>query len=234
MVVDDRFLAAFLDQTLAMGYGLVASIILISIHGMDPRRAIPSILLSQLLLAVPVTLSLGKVRLRFALKAFLALTTCLSLVLPSLLKALDRNEVTILYSVALISVALLYYVRRRISLRMRYWVVLFSVLAAIGKAVVGGGLSAIFVAMQTMLGTNVREALLSLPALKALPVATTLLGYIVAGLYPSWLGSAIMTLGALGGTFLARKTLKRVKADERLAIAFLLLGSIIALLHNLY
>jgi len=223
-----------LDQTLAVGYGLVASIILVSVRGMDPREAIPSILLSQLLLAIPVTLSLGKAKLRFALKVFLVLTTCLSLVLPSLLRLLDKNEVTALYSLALISVAALYYVRKKIRLRMRYWVVVFSVLAAMDKAVVGGGLSAIFVAMQTMLGTNVKDALLSLPALKALPVATTLLGYLVAGLYPSWSSSAIMTLGALGGTLLARKTLKKVKVDERLAIAFLLLGAAIALLRNLY
>jgi len=219
---------------LALGYGLVASALLVSFLGMDPRDVVPTVLLSQLLLALPLVLTPRRPKINFVLKVFLTLTTVLSMALPSLLKGLGSREMVALYSATLAGVVLLYIFRKRIRLRMRYWVGLFSLLAALDKAIIGGGLSAVFVAMQAMMGIDVRDALMALPVLKAIPVAGTLAGYLIAGMWPSFEASALMTLGALIGTFIARKTVKKIKPDERAVLAFLILSSLAALIRNSY
>jgi hypothetical protein len=200
--------------------------------GFDPREVVPAVLASQALLGLPV---LFEFRYSHSLrslpvKAFVFLTTVLGFVIPLMIKGFSKREIMLLYFISLMSVITLYSLRSKIKLRLRYWVLAFSFLAAFDKAVVGGGLSAVTVAFQAMLGINLREALALLPALKLLPVLGTLLGYSLAGLMPQPLPSLFMAFGAFGGTYLARKALKGIRAgDERLALAFLIVSALLAL-----
>ena len=109
---------------------------------------------------------------------------------------------------------------------------LFAILAALDKSIIGGGLSLIFVIVQSSLGIGVREAIASTPLLKLLPTLATFIGYITSMNRFPWLETLFMTLGAVLSTPLSSKLLRKFRASEGLLKIVIVIAIIISMIRS--
>jgi uncharacterized membrane protein YfcA len=224
-------LAGVADQALGLGFGLVASIILVVFIGMDPKEAVGAILAAQALNYLLVTAKKGFGHLPKPLKMFVVLTTLITFVVPYFVVAVGQTTRRALYSLALLSAAMVLRLTKRGSLRKRYALATFALVAALDKALSGGGLSAVFVAVQQVLGKELKEAILSLPSLKLLPTLAALAGYALAGQLPPLDMTLAMFVGATLASLIAPKLLGKVRMPEWFSEALLLLAAVLNLMR---
>ncbi len=230
------FVAGLLDYAFALGYGLVASLILVVLIGMDPKNAVGVIVVSQLFSLIPAFLShfrtgnVKRVIPPYPILLFSVSTSILTLFLPLIVINIDAMARRLLYSLTLILALAVIKIKKRVRIRNRYLLPIFSIIAALDKVIVGGGLSLIFVAVQTMFSIDPRTAIATTPLLKLIPTLTTSLGYISLG-EVSLLPTLAMTSGALLSTVVAPKALKRIGGSEVLVEYLLLLAAILSVLR---
>ncbi|UXD22497.1 hypothetical protein IPA_05515 [Ignicoccus pacificus DSM 13166] len=230
------FVAGLLDYTLALGYGLTASLILVPILGMDPKQAVSVIVFSQLLTLIPAFIAHlreGNVSLSipWPVLVFIAMTSVLSFILPFFILSMSIIERRVLYSLTLLAALAVLEIRKRVWIRSRYVLSFFALIAALDKSTVGGGLSIIFVTIQTIFNVDLKNAIAMTPLLKLIPTLTTALGYLSAMKGIDFGAVLLMSAGSLLSLTIAPKLLKRVKSDERMIEGLLLLASILNLLR---
>ncbi len=204
-------LAGFLDYTFALGFGLISSIILIGIMGFDVKEVIPIVTASQVITSVPVFLMhlrVGNVKSKppRELLNFVVLSSLFAFLIPALIVQLPRDVRQVLYLIVLASLPVIIKVRVRNSL-------IYSLIAGLDKAIVGGGLSLIIVSMEMSLGIDLRSAIALMPIVKLLPTLSTAVSYsVIAGLDPFKV--VYMSVGALIASIISSRVLKRVRLSE--------------------
>ena len=167
--------AGLLDYSFALGYGLVASLFLVVVIGYDPKEAVSIITTSQLLTLLPAFFShlrSGNIRLSrlpYPIVLFILLTSSLTLVLPSMIVALPPFWRRLSYSLILLIALFILEIRKRRYIRNRYVLPILALIASLDKVVVGGGLSLIFVVVQTSLSMDLKSAIALTPLLKFIP-----------------------------------------------------------------
>ncbi len=232
------FIAGLGDYTLAIGYGLCASIIAVSIFNISPKCAVAAIVTSQAISSLPALLFHYRARNIVSLEIprpliyFLVLTSMLAFIFAHLFTQVPRNVEKLLYSLVLLSALILMELKKRFKIRNRYMISLFAVLAALDKSIIGGGLSLIFVVVQSSLGIGIREAIASTPLLKLLPTFATFIGYMTSMNHFPWLETLFMTLGAVLSTPLSSKLLYRFKASEGLLKMIIVVAIIISMIRS--
>ena len=230
-------IAGILDYSLALGYGLVASLLLVVVLGHDPKEVVDIIVTSQLLTLLPASLlhirsgNVEKLRIPYPLVLFVGMTSVLTLILPCWVVSISPFWRRLSYSLILLVALALLEVRKRRYIRNRYMIPFLALVAALDKVIVGGGLSLIFVVVQTSLNIDLRSAIALTPLLTFLPTLSTTLGY-MASLRKLGLQEALfMSVGALASTLVAPKLLRRFKMSENTLKYLLLIASILNLLR---
>ncbi len=228
------FFAGLGDYAFAIGYGLCASIIAVSVLNVSPKHAVAAIVTSQAISSLPAVLfhyrarNIESLNVPKPLLYFIGFTSLLSFIFAELVANIPKSMERILYTLVLLSALILMEVKKRFKIRNRYAIPLFSLLAALDKSVVGGGLSLIFVMVQSSLGINLASAIATVPLLKLLPTLSTFVGYLFSLKHFPWIETLAMTCGAITATPLSSKLLNRFKPSDN----FLKLIIIIAILLN--
>lgn len=233
LVVAVGFAAGLLDYSLAVGFGLVASLLLAGPLGWDPRDAAGTAAAAQLIAALPAVLAhkrsgnvpAGVGRRGGALAAFSL--SSLAAALPSSLAVarLGPEEAAALYSLSLLTLALLLVTeggaggRRHPALAAAY-----GLAAGFYKAAVGGGYGAVAMAARGALGLDPKGAVALTPLLK-LPTFAAVAGtYAAAGMVGAHQVAAL-TLGLLLSVPAAPRVLRRLSGGTvRAALAIALVA----------
>ena len=228
------FLAGLGDYAFAIGYGLCASIIAVSILNVSPKQAVAAIVTSQAISSLPAVIfhyrarNIESLSVPKPLLYFIGLTSLLSFLFAQMVASVPKGLERTLYTLVLLSALILMEIKKRFKIRNRYALTLFALLAALDKSVVGGGLSLIFVIVQSSLGINLTNAIASVPLLKLLPTLSTFAGYLFSLKYFPWIETLAMTAGAIVATPLSSKLLRRFKPSDN----FLKIIIVIAIVLN--
>ncbi|ABU82152.1 hypothetical protein [Ignicoccus hospitalis] len=227
--------SSLLDQTLALGFGLTSSLILVSALGADPREVVPTILAAQALTSVPAYLIIRKLKVPSQLFLFLLVTSVMTVILPFGLKALKTKDALALYSLSLfLTVAIMVAMDKGFLKPDLKATLLLSLLVSLDKVMVGGGLSLALVILQKSMGVSLSEALMSLPVIKALPVLTSLIGYCGSSLCPRPAPSFAMAAGAALGSYASKKLHSKIRIRDEYSVLLLLIGAAVSALRALY
>ncbi len=208
------FVAGLLDYSLAAGFGLAASVVLVAMLGYEPRTVVGAAAAAQAAtatasLAVHVYIgntSLDRAQLeRLAVVA--AASTASGLAVSAMASTLSRNSMEALYTLGLVVLAA--------TLLMPPWrsraaAILYAALAGVFKSIIGGGYGALAARAQMLLGADARSALAAAAAVK-IPLFT-----VVALAYSEYYGltqAALLALGGLASTPIAAQLLRRMRED---------------------
>lgn len=217
LVVAVGFAAGLLDYSLAVGFGLVASLLLAGLLGWDPRDAAGTAAAAQLIAALPAVLAhkrsgnvpAGVGRRGGALAAFSL--SSLAAALPSSLAVarLGPEEAAVLYSLSLLTLALLVAEGGVGGRQHPALAVACGLAAGFYKAAVGGGYGAVAMAARGALGLDPKGAVALAPLLK-LPTFAAVAGtYAAAGMVGAHQVAAL-TLGLLLSVPAAPRVLRRL------------------------
>jgi len=219
-------IAGVADYGLGLGFGLAASILLVTLLGADPRSVAGAAALAQVATAIPATLahrrrgnigrSRGHARIALVVAASATLSAALS---AALLSRVQGRAATLLYAAALAALtpAALYGGFRRSRVRRPLAVAAVAGAAAgFEKAMTGGGFSVLIAAAQAAAGVDVKAAIAMTPVVKMPPFILIAAIYGVHGFF-SLMHAAALAAGALLSLPVASRLLERAKA-ERIAV----------------
>ena len=210
------FVAGILDYGFAMGFGLVAGLVLAGVLGLDPRGVAGATALAQVITAIPAVKmhsSLGNVAVEKSRAKVLAALAAASLVggvaAGSLQVEVSREVASIAYSAGLVilAITLLIASYRVVGNGGVVKALALGVVAGAYKAVIGGGYSVAMSLAQRLLGLDHRSAVALTPLTK-LPLFTAIaLIYGVARLLDPVLVTGLC-VGAVASIPLAAKALR--------------------------
>ncbi len=221
--------SGLLDYVFAVGFGLVASIILVVLYGVDPRAVAGTTALAQIPLAIIIThlhFKAGNISSQTREKAGLLpaffSTTLLGGFLASILISNTAREVVEkLYPTSLVILALIIlYIGESTQMRPltinRYKVALVAVIglaSGVYKALIGGGYSALLLLAQKKLGIDMKSGVALAPLLKVPAFMVIGLVYSLEG-YVSPTNLLYVLTGGFLSVPLAVKALRKVKTNN--------------------
>ncbi len=222
-------IAGFLDYAFALGFGLISSIMLIGLMGFDVKDVVPIITMTQVITSVPAFLfhlRTGNVKVKppKELVRFILFSSIFAFLIPPIISVTSEEVRYFLYVLMLTLLPVTVKIRSRS-------VLFYSFLAGLDKAVIGGGLSLVIISMELSLGIDLRTAIALMPLIKLMPTVFTTISYImitsvdVAKLI-------CMSLGAFIASYLASRTLRRVKVSEDLLTTIVILVLILGLIRR--
>ncbi len=241
------FVAGLLDYSAGVGFGLVASVMLVSLSGADPRIAASVTSLVQIVNAIPVTLNhyyKGNISIsRYYIIISLIITFTSSIgALLALLYYIHLPLIIVkhLFVATIIFITILSWLsyitssnRGAAGISPRWGRVIAALggfVAGVEKAVSGGGFSVVLVLIQRAAGIDIRSAIAGLPIVKLIPFSLISLFYISSGFFDLTMFASLLA-GGLASALLAPKLLKRI--DERISLAIVSILSIVAVLSIL-
>jgi uncharacterized membrane protein YfcA len=234
------FIAGLLDYGFAVGFGLVASGMLVG-AGFDPRSVAGAAAVAQVASALAAVVAhrrvgnvdWGCLRGRLRLLLLISLVASASALAASrAVLGLGGRSMLGLYAALLALLAGTATFYGRVAGVGVARAVLFSAAAGAYKAVVGGGYSVLVVLAAESLGLNPRLAIAVMPLLKIPPFLLVAASYTSAGWTRAWQAAAL-TLGALVSTLPAAKLARRYsKTAIRAAVAVAALAALLRLLEG--
>ncbi|MEB3807127.1 MAG: sulfite exporter TauE/SafE family protein [Desulfurococcales archaeon] len=218
-------IAGFLDYTFAVGFGLIASLILVLSTGADPRTVAGTAALAQVLLALVATGYHNRsgnidpsVRSRARLLSLFAAATIAGGLATSIAVAgVKRHYIELIYPFSLILLAL-FIIYDGVSNNREGWhggpngrllVIGTGLLSGAYKALIGGGYSVLVVLLQKRIGVDLRSGIALAPLLKAPSFLLIGVTYLLAG-FVQLENLAALTIGALASLPLSAATLGRL------------------------
>lgn len=222
--------AAVADYGLGVGFGLVASLLLAGLGGLDPRRVASAAAAAQLATLLPAVYSHGRggvitrddVRVNAGVIAALSASSTAAAVAAAWLAAgLSPWGARLAYAAAMAVLAVV-----AAWLATRGWeaggagggrgssavraAIVFGAAAGAEKALTGGGYSLFMVAAQVAAGVDLRKAVALTPLAKLLPYSVVVAVYAATGhLEPR--AALLLTAGGLAGLPLATRLLRRAR-----------------------
>ncbi|MCE4610784.1 MAG: sulfite exporter TauE/SafE family protein [Desulfurococcales archaeon] len=232
-------LAASADYGAGVGFGLVATPLLVYLLGVDPRVAVASALGAQLA-SSPIALAAWSARGTglpgLSLIVLLALSAVAGIMAGFMaVRGLSEASALTVYTVALAALALVYArgsrSQGRASSQLSKQVMVAALvaggfLAGLGKAVAGGGFSPVVVAVQRLSGVRLEAALASLPIVKPPVFAAAALAYSAQG-FMDLQATLALAVGACIGA-LAAPSIAGKLGEERIRALVLLVIAVSA------
>lgn len=233
-------IAGAADYSLGLGYGLVATPILVYALGVDPRVAISSALAAQVVASLPAYIANRRFLRptgsgRLAGPVVMVAGASLGMAASSIYySVIDRRAVLAIYTVSvLILIALVLANARGASqvpgvlggsVKSRYLkLFLGGFLAGAGKGLAGGGFSPIIVAVQKIAGVGVKDAIASIPLIKPVPFVAAFTIYLYTGFVDPWL-IACLTMGTALGAVVAPRILALAPEGAITLVLLVVLG----------
>ncbi|BAA80182.2 conserved hypothetical protein [Aeropyrum pernix K1] len=234
-------IASSLDYGLGLGFGLLATPILV-VMGLDPRQAIAAALVAQVISSATALIawrSHGAKPPSTDVLLVLIASSLAGVVLGSVfMSLLGDAEALAIYTVALAGIATLYMATATDSyslevrrLGRRPITILGGFLGGLSKALSGGGFSPILVASQRVSGVDYKASLVAIPLVKPL-------AFLAAAVIYSWAGymepytAASLTAGSILGSLLAPRLSRLI--PRRWAHALVGLALAAAMLKAVY
>ncbi len=235
------FIAGILDYSAGVGFGLVTSVILVSLSGVDPRVAASVTSLVQIVNAIPATLShyyKGNISVSsyyVIVSGIITLTSSIGALLAILYYIhLPLYIVNYIFVVTVVIITLLSWISyigpRSASIDSRWGSIIAALggfIAGVEKAVSGGGFSVVLVLIQRAAGIDIRSAIAGLPIVKLIPFSIISLFYMSSGFFDLNMFASLF-VGGLASTMFAPRLLRKI--DDRISLAIVTMLSIMAVL----
>ncbi len=234
--------AGLLDYTIGIGFGLVSSIILVTMFDLDPRIAASVASLVQVVNAIPAFINhyrKGNVNINrnhIEVATILIISSSLGVLTASLyFTSIPYSYVKITFLVTvIILLCIMVYIRLRefnlikLNKYNKILVALGGFTAGAEKAVSGGGFSVILVLIQKISGIDLKSAIASLPVIKLVPFLILSVIYSYFGFFDVEL-FVYLLLGGFVSTFIAPYILYKI--DDTITTAIITILVIVVILN---